>query len=66
MLLTFDLELLRFFAAWARPRETGRYGRSERDRQRRWHYEKCGRQECDEKAAGHHFLPVPIGNQIRT
>jgi hypothetical protein len=40
-----------------RPREAGRYGRSERDRQCRWHYEKCGGQECDEKAAGHHFLP---------
>src|SRR5437660_9635098 len=48
---------VKIFRRLRRPRETGRYGRRERDRQRRWHCEKCGGQECDEKAAGHHFLP---------
>ena len=48
---------VKIFCCLGRPRETGRYGRRERDRQRHWHYEKCGGQECDEKAAGHHFLP---------
>jgi hypothetical protein len=48
---------VKVFRCLGRPRETGRYGRRERDRQRHWHYEKCGGQECDEKAAGHHFLP---------
>src|ERR1700732_632537 len=48
---------VKIFRCLGRPRETGRYGRRERDRQRRPHDEKCGGQECDEKAAGHHFLP---------
>jgi hypothetical protein len=37
--------------------EIQRRGGRERDRQRRWHYEKYAGQDCDEKAAGHHFLP---------